>query len=197
MIKFISVLGCFILISSFTLLGDNWEFMKEENGIKVYTAPKQGSNFKKCKVLTNIKTTLDKLYNYIRDPDNFKKYSEKISKVKLINKTDKSVVYYLSIDMPWPVYDRDGVYEMKTIEKTANKAVISIDARPKLIEEQKDFVRIVESNITYKITTNGEVQDIHYEKFTDPNGSIPAWLSNSYLVDSPIEQFNRIKKDLE
>lgn len=195
--KRILTVTLFILFGFFFLAG-SWELQKDENGIKVYTALKEGSEFKKCKVITTFKTTLSDVYEYIRNPLNFKKFSNKIESLKVVKKTDKSVFYYMSIDMPWPVYNRDGVYEIKTIEKTDGKIVLQSKARPDLMPEQEGYIRIKEAETSYKLVKedDGKVK-IYYEKFVDPNGSLPAWASNEFLIDGPIKQFTQMKKDLE
>lgn len=194
--SYLVIVGSLVLFS-FAYLGDNWELQKEENGIKVYTAIKEGTNFKKCKATTSIKAPLIDMYNYIRNPLNYKKFSNKIESIKVVKKTDKSVFYYMKVDMPWPVYNRDGVYELKTVEKTDKQVILKSQAHPSLMPEQDGYVRIQTATTYYKITVNGDEIDVHYEAFTDPNGNVPAWVANHYLVDGPINNFTQMKKDLE
>ena len=49
----------------------------------------------------------------------------------------------------------------------------------------------------YIINQKGDKIHLQYEKHTDPNGSIPAWLSNYYLSDAPIENIVVMKEGIE
>ncbi len=194
MTKNFLILSACILFFSFSYMDGKWELKKEKNGIKVYTATKSGTSFRKCKATCTMKADLKDYVDFVRNPINYKKYSNKIESVKVIKKTEKSVFYYLKIDMPWPVYNRDGVYELQTITLTDKKAILKSKAHPTLLPEQTGYVRVKEATTLHSVTVDGDKINIHYEAFTDPNGAVPAWASNSYLVDGPISNLTEVKK---
>lgn len=194
--RVVLIIGSFALLS-FGFYGENWEFQKEKDGVRVYTAKKEGSNYKKCKAIGSMKVKLDDLYDYLRNPLNYKKFSNKIESIKVIKTTEKAVLYYIKVNMPWPVYNRDGVYKLETVKKTEDAFIFKGHAEPDLVPEQPGYIRVQKATNYYNVKTNGDKIDVHYEGFSDPNGSVPAWVVNYYLVDGPINNFTQMKKDLE
>ena len=186
-----------VFLLSFTFFNENWVFKKEKEGIKVYTAKVEGYKYDKSIALYTFNADINSFTNFIMDPLNFKKFSDRIEKIEVINKNETKAFYYMSIDMPWPISNRDGVYEITLKSKTNSGAHIAIVARPNLLPIQKGYVRIEYANTDYIIKKRGSELDLRYEKHTDPNGSIPAWLSNYYLSDAPIENIIVMKENIE
>lgn len=195
--NFLIVLVSFFLFSFYTVT-DNWEFRKEQNGIKVYSTRVEGYKYEKCKAIADVDAPLSKLFDYVKDPMNYKNFSDKIEKLELIKRTDTKVLYYMKVDLPWPIYNRDGVYELTVKSKTASEAIILIKARPDLLPEQEGYIRIKMADSYYKLTDKGANKShLHFEQHTDPNGAVPAWLINHYLEDGPIGNITVIKNSVE
>lgn len=193
---FIVLVSVFLL--SFTVATTNWEFRREENGIKVYATKVEGYKYEKCKAVSDVNADLSALYKYIKDPMNYKNFSDRIMKLETIKKFDNKVLYYMQVDLPWPIYNRDGVYELEVKSKTDAEAIITIRARPDLLPEQDGFIRIHMADSYYKLTSKGAGKShLHFEQHTDPNGSVPAWLINHYLEDGPIGNITVIKNSVE
>ena len=90
-------------------------------------------------------------------------------------------------------------YSILTVKsKTDKEAILTIRARPDLLPVQEGYIRIHMADSYYKLTSKGPNKShIHFEQHTDPNGSVPAWLSNSYLEDGPIGNITVIKNSVE
>jgi hypothetical protein len=195
--KFLIVF-CYILLVSFSSSVDKWEFRKKENGITVHTAKIEGHQYDKCRAISTINTNLNALFSFVKDPSNYAKFSDRVEKLVIIKKTATKVVYYMSIDLPWPIYNRDGIYELTIKSKTDKEAILRIKALPDLLPVQNGYVRIQYANSYYKLTAiEANNTAIHFEQHTDPNGNVPAWLSNSYLEDGPIGNITIMKNILE
>lgn len=195
--KFLIVLVSLFLFSFYTVT-DSWVFRKEQNGIKVYATKVEGHKYEKCKAVSDVNAPLNKLFDYVKDPMNYKNFSDKIEKLELIKRTETKVYYYMKVDLPWPIFNRDGVYELTIKSKTASEAIIVIKARPDLLPEQEGYIRIHMADSYYKLTAKGaDKSHLHFEQHTDPNGSVPAWLINHYLEDGPIGNITVIKNSVE
>lgn len=196
--KKVFVVCCYVLLVSFSKSDEKWELRKETNGITVYTTKVAGHKYDKCKALSTVNTDLNSLFQFVKNPLNYKKFSERVERMDIIKKTDTKVIYYMKVDLPWPIYNRDGVYELSVKSKTDTEAELMIRAMPKLMPNQEGYVRIHFADSYYKLTSKGPNKTaIHFEQHTDPNGSVPAWLSNSYLEDGPIGNITVMKKNLE
>lgn len=188
---------CSFLMMSFIVLDGKWELQKNENGIKIYTASKAGSSFKKTKAVATLKCDIDKLANWITNPLNYKKFNERIEKVQVLKKTENAVVYYMTVDLPWPVNNRDGIYVLTHNKTNKDLIDIRIKAVPDVLKNKEGYVRVRESNVHYSLkrTADNKV-NMTYETYTDPNGKIPAWLSNSYVIDGPFNNVSYYKKNI-
>lgn len=193
----IILIACFVLFG-FTFLAHKWELKKEENGIKVYTKKVEGSKYEKCKALTNIKANLNVVFNFIKNPVNYKKFNDRIESIDVIKETKDKVLYYIKVDMPWPVCSRDGIYEITVKYKTDNEVLLVNRALPELLPEQEGYIRIYLADTFYKLTKKENNSCyVHFEQHINPNGDVPAWLSNYYLVDGPIGNLTVLKDLLE
>jgi hypothetical protein len=195
--KIFLIVFCYVLFVSFSFSDEKWVLAKEQDGIKVYTADVPGYKYDKSIALYSFNSDINSFCNFAMKPLNYKKFSERIERIDIIKTTDTKVVYYMSIDMPWPIYNRDGVYELSIKSKSSSKAHLIIRARPDYLPVQKGYIRIKHANTDYIVKTEGDKLHLRYEKHTDPNGNIPAWLSNYYLSDAPIENIMVMKKNIE
>lgn len=187
----------FVSFLGLSFLQPTWELKKNKDGIKVYTAKKEGSKYKQCKAEVSLKTDINATCNYFLNPSNYKDHSEKITKLEVVKQTDKQAIYYIAVDMPWPVSDRDGVYQVDVISKTNEKAILTITPLPDIIAKVKNHVRITVSSTKYIIKKNGDKVDIAFYQHVEPGGSVPALIANYFVEDSPYEVLTAVREDLE
>ncbi|MCW8804461.1 MAG: hypothetical protein OQK57_08695, partial [Ignavibacteriaceae bacterium] len=90
---------------------------------------------------------------------------------------------------PWPVKNRDSVYESVTkISEDKKYARIVLKPLGNYIEEKKGFVRMYNGNGFWELEeTEDNTIQITYQFLSDPGGKVPAWLSNSMVVSSPFQ----------
>ena len=59
------------------------------------------------------------------------------------------------------------------------------------LPEEEGYVRVAKVEGLWKLTPKGPGQtEITYQVQTEPGGSVPSWLANSFVVDAP---FNTLK----
>lgn len=189
----------FLLVSFIglnTIAQNDWKYETTKNDIKIYTGPKEGSKHKQCKAIVEINTTIDEFCRYITNPDNYKTHSSRIKMLKTLKKGTNSAYYYLAVDVPM-FSDRDGVYYVEQKSKSDTKAKVEIKAKPDLTEDQKGFVRVKISHTIYNVEKTDKGIKMTMFMHADPGGSVPGWVANMFLVDSPLEICAAIRNDLE
>jgi len=204
MIKHLSILT---LVFSFVLNNpiqaqSDWELKKENEDIKVYTCKKPGSSFKAFKVVSLIEAnSITVVAAAILDVDKYKKWMPDSEEVALIKKfNDSDDIHYVRTAAPWPVNDRDGVYEQKArYHKEDNRVVIELNMLKEYDYPKDDkVVRMTAGSGFWEITDAGEGKyKIVYEYLANPGGSIPAWLANSSVVNIPFEMMENLKALVE
>jgi len=191
--------SCLVLMCS-ALSAQTWNFIKEKEGIKIYTRTPDHSNFKCFKGETVFHTTMEKLSRYIGNVENVDWWDKNVKEIKVLTfEPDKLVRYYLVYDVPWPMNDRDLCVEAKiTVDPITGEKTVSAKPLPDAVPERKGIVRIRNywQKWTLKPTGNNTIQAV-LEGFVDPGGNVPSWLYNMVIVDTPLKVMRGIKKLVE
>jgi hypothetical protein len=181
------------------LSGQSWDFIKESNGIKIFTQKEAGKSLKSYKGMADINAPAEKIIALMKDINNTCWWDKNITQIKvLLNEKSEWIQYYLVYDLPWPITDRDLCLDVKsTSDKITGESRINIIAVPDLLPEHKNMVRIKNYRQTWIIIPAGkEMSHVILEGFIDPAGSVPDWLSNLLLVDSPLRSIKGLKKQI-
>lgn len=169
--------------------GDNWILEKEGDGIKIYTRISEGSTIKEFKALTTSTQPIEWLANLIDDVENYPNWQANITTatlLKQVNATEKYIHY--TTDTPWPITDRDVAIHAKKTKKENGAVLFTLTSVPNYIAEKEDFIRLKISNGSWEFTPieNNKI-DVTYRFYGDPEGSLPEWLINVFIVTGPYE----------
>jgi hypothetical protein len=169
---------------------DDWKLVKEEKNIKVFIRKPDNSKYEQIRIISKTQSQLSEIVNALEDVNHHKDWVYATEESYIINKTDVSNFdYYVTIDMPFPVKDRDLVIRYKRTQDPNSKVVtINSVSAPGIKAEVKSLVRIKEFETSYKLTPleNGWVE-IDYFLTADPGGSLPAWVVNLVTTKGPLE----------
>jgi hypothetical protein len=197
----ISLLPLFVfLLISVDLSAQSWTFAKEENGIKVFTRKEPGNSLKTFKGITDVTSTMDKVCQLIGNVNNHDWWDENVKEIKVLAyEKDKYFRYYLVYEVPWPLTDRDLCVETRvTIDPVTGKHVLMATPLTDVVPEQPDRIRIKKywQKWTIQPMENGVIR-LTLEGFVDPAGSIPSWLYNMVIVETPLKIMRRVKRYVE
>jgi len=186
----------FFLTGSPDLSGQSWVFVKEKEGIRLYTRKEANNSIKSFKGEVYIHAPVEKVYSLITNVKNFDWWDDDISEIKvLLYEKDKVIQYYLIYDVPWPITDRDLVVDSHiTIDPATG--TISIEARSLLnvIPEKPDLIRIKKYWQRWTLVpVEKDLVHLILEGSVDPAGSVPAWLSNMVITETPLKVIRSVK----
>lgn len=193
----------FLFISLFLLaqvVGPEWNLRKNKSGIKVYTRSVEGSKFDEFKGVTVIEhTTLPAVLELLLDVKSYDLLFPDCMNPKVLKQEGKwHDIHYIQTKGPFPVKDRDSVFEQKTIiDKDGKHAVITLIALPDYIPENKEMVRIRKGSGFWDLEEDsaGNVK-VTYQFQPDPAGEVPSWLANSFVETHPYKTLNNLKSRL-
>jgi len=194
--------GVFTFLSSWSYAEDSsWELeaSDEDRQIQVFTREVEGSELKEFKGVTLIKTDVNALVALLKDADAATQWMHNIIEFDVkeeINEVE-SVVYSIS-ETPWPVTDRDS-YVRSVLTADANGTVKStFKAEPEFGPLDEEYVRMpsVEGGWTFTPKEAGTVE-VTYQVHADPGGSLPNWLVNSIVVETPLETLTNLHEQLK
>jgi hypothetical protein len=188
-----------LLAFGYDISAQNWKFIKEVDGIKIYTRQQENSPVKGFKGELNLDASPEKLQEMITDVKNFDKWDEDVKEMMVFySEKNKGYKYYLVFDVPWPLTDRDLCLEAK-IESNPSTGIITITSQPlfNAIPEKPDKVRITKYSQKWTIQPlgNGQVHLV-LEGFVDPAGSIPAWLINMVIANTPLNILKAVREHI-
>ncbi len=190
-----SIIFAIVFLSS-GLYAQTWKFIKEKDGIRIYTMTDEHSSFKCFRGETVFHTTMEKLSKYIGNIQNVDWWDKNVREIKILSTDpDKLIRYYLVYGVPWPLNDRDLCVEAKiTIDPVSGEKVVAAKPLPDVVPERDGIVRIRNywQKWTLKPIGNNNIQAV-LEGFVDPGGNVPSWLYNMVIVDTPLKVMRGIK----
>jgi len=171
---------------------ETWKLKKNENNIKIYTKDLDNSKIKAYKATTTLNHSITKIKTLLMDPDKFTKWVDRNSYTKSFEPGENYVFYHSIFTAPFPVQDRDVVIKAE-YKKTENGAIIehtsAYDKKPVL----ENTIRVKDTYGKWELIKVSDNQTkIIYLGYSDPSGSIPAWLINSFLIDGPFNSISNL-----
>jgi hypothetical protein len=199
MFRFILLFHVAVALSC-SMVAQSWDFIKEKDGIKIYTRKESGKSLKSYKGVSDINAPAKKVFDLIEDVNNTDWWDKNFNQIKVLNyEKYKRAQYYLVYCLPWPVTDRDLCVDVTvTVDTVTGEGRITAGPLPGVIPERNDRVRIKEYRQTWTVTPIGEeLAHVELEGYIDPAGSIPDWISNMLIIDSPMKVISGVKQRLE
>lgn len=184
----------------FHVSGQEWNFIKEKEGIKIYTRKEKGNSLKSFRGVTDIRASMEEVTNLIGNVKNLDWWDKNLREIKVLQyEPDHYSQYYLVYDAPWPVSDRDLCVEAKiTDDRFSRQRTIMSTPLPDIIPEQPGIVRITDywQRWTMMPMRDGKVHVV-LEGYVDPAGSVPDWIYNFVITETPLKIMRGIKEKLE
>lgn len=188
---------CFLFYSLPVLSQFKWEIKKQTSGITIYTSDVAGSEFKAFKGVTTISAShISEVVAPLVDVPNAPKLFPDTKESKYLKKSsDGNFIQFQITEAPWPVDDREGVFEIKSdYNKTNKEVIINIRCIKYDYPVSASAVRMSEGGGFWKITEiNKGVFEVTYQYHANPAGKIPPWLANSFVVDNPFITLQNLK----
>ncbi|MDX9772684.1 MAG: hypothetical protein RBT02_04585 [Bacteroidales bacterium] len=195
----IAIFFCTLMLP-FPLAAQSWNFVKEKDSIKIYTRVEDGKTLRSYRGVTNINAPVEKVFTVMEDVYNTDWWDKKLTQIKvLLYEKDRKAQYYLVYDLPSPVTDRDLCVDVTvTIDLVTGERKIDAVSLNGVIPERKDKVRIKDYRQTWTIRPAGkETTHVILEGFVDPAGTIPEWISNVLIVESPLKAIGGLRERME
>ncbi len=188
------------LVLSSTMAAQSWDLIKEKDGIKIYTRREVGKSLKSYKGVADINAPAEVVFALIEDVNNTDWWDKNFNRIKVLQyEKNKRAQYYLIYDLPWPVIDRDLCVDVTvTIDPITGLRKITAFPLPGVIPEYSNMIRIREYRQTWTVSPAGKnLAHVVLEGYIDPAGSIPDWISNMLIVDSPVKVISGVRQRLE
>lgn len=179
------------------LWAEDWQLLRDDNGIQIYNKSVVGSEIKAVRGTTVIKANLGRLVTLLAEPS-LRPLWDKYCGESYWHDGDDSgeSLLYVHSKLPWPVTDRDMLLEVMW-EQNPNDLTVTMHSvvSKRKLANIKGRVRVVEGWNNWELIplSEGKVQ-ISSSAHIDPAGPVPPWLLNMLAVESPYDILRRLKK---
>jgi len=189
---------CFLFLFFIPLnaTGNQWERVKNSNGIEIYLRPVEGSVIKEFRGVTTVQGSLSSILAVLDDTTSYTLWMYRCSSAELLFK--KNVyerITYTVTSSPWPVVDRDiAVKSVFSQDKKTFAVTVSLSGLPSYTPVRQGRVRMnrVSGYWLLEPLGNGNVR-VTYRLHSEPGGSVPDSLVNSSLVDIPFNTLYNLR----
>ncbi len=190
---FLILLGLF---TSTAVAQHPWKLKKVEDGISIYTAHTENSNYKSLKVEVSVAANINQLIAFLLDIEKQPEwvYSTKLSRIVDVVAPNE-LIFYSEADLPWPCSNRD--YIAHFVINQTKPGHVTIDSRTDSdkLPRKKGLVRVPKSIAHWDITSISDHElKIVYTLHFDPGGVLPAWLVNLFLTKGPGHTFQHLRQ---
>lgn len=198
--KTISYITLFFLCTSFCLTAqEQWEMIKDKDGIQVYLEEEGIYAFKTFKGTTTIDASIHDFIDTIFDLNSYAEWGHNVKSASLLErKGDTLQIYYSIAKAPFPYKNRDGVYRNRFTWNKENKELnVSIEVLDDYLEENDKYIR-VSGNGYWKVKVADKNKlEVTFLMQVDPGGAVPSWLANLFVEDTPFNTLTNIKKNID
>jgi hypothetical protein len=171
----------------------------DDKDIKVFTREVEGSELKEFKGITHIKASVNAFVALLKDDQEATNWMHNVIVFDVKERiSDEEIIVYTVNEAPWPVTDRDA-YIRSIMTADANGAVTSvIKAEPDYGELDEEYVRMpsVDGAWTFTPQADGMVEVV-YQVHANPGGSLPDWLVNAIVVETPMETLSNLHEKVQ
>lgn len=179
----------------------DWSLRKDENGIRIYTRDVPGAAMKATKAETVFDAPVPTCISVLKDVNGFTKLFPNCTYAEAISTSGDTVqLQYIRLDAPWPVTDRDYAFEYRYRHGKEKGAVhVHTACLPKAYPPDPSMIRLDKGEGLWVFSPTGDGKTrLVYEFHGSPGGTVPAWLANTSVVDSPMQMlknFHQLVKD--
>lgn len=193
-------LACLLLVFFSFAQASSWELKKDEDGIRVYVRDIKGSEFRAFRGTVEVSSSLGAIVAVLKDGDGTRQWLKDCEDSKFLSEFDPAgYLMYFRTDAPWPVKDRDYALRYKLEQDPQTLSVtLSFKGDASLTPQRDECVRVSDIEGAWHMTPqpSGKIL-LEYEVSADPNGSLPAWLANQFVVDQPFYTLKKFRKQIQ
>ncbi len=197
--KRIVLLVLILFQSGFLFSQEDWKLIKESDDIEVFTKNENNYKLDTFKATVTINTSVSNFVSVLNTIPIFPSWGHNIKNANLLERSgDTLQIYYSVAKAPFPYKNRDGIY-LNRFRWQKERKTLMVD-----IEVLDDYLALDEKFVRVKGYGYWEVKELSKNKIfvvfsmqIDPGGSIPSWLANMFVDDSPYNTLLNLKALLE
>ncbi len=176
-----------------------WQLIRDESGIQLYSTSVESSPVNKVRASVVIDVPLSDVVGALNDVDFYLRWVPYLQQAKrLTDDSPQGYLIYNYFDAPWPAHDRDYVYRVK-LTQDAHSAIYRLHSEEsELMPPQKHVVRAELIECQYQLTAlNPQQTQVEIIYHIDPKGKLPLWVINAVNKRVPYNGLKHLRYLLE
>lgn len=192
-----SLLALFLCWPAILLAQDDWELRRNEMGVRVYTRSLEGYAYKQVRSVVSLENTrLSSIVSLILDTSQCPRWSFRCTEARVVEWLGEQENYVYTVsDLPWPASDRDMISHATWVQDPQSlEVIIRGNAVADRLPARDGFVRVRQAAITWRLTPREDASiQLEFTALIDPSGSLPVWITNQMLVETPFRSLIGIR----
>jgi hypothetical protein len=175
------------------------ELKKEKDDLKVYTCSSADSKLNVLKAELMLEdTSFKELLDFVNDINNYVNWQYNTKEARILQTSDKAVIYRTVVDAPWPLSNREMILE-HSAKFDSVRQILEIGSRTVSYNypRNEELIRVPLSIAKWNVSSINNSLKIEYTLRIDPGGSVPAWLVNIAMTEGPFNSFIKLKEELK
>jgi len=187
-------------------LNNNWQQVKNENNIQVYTIDQPGTDIVKAKAVALIHAPLISIQQTLDDLDSRPEWIPFLVHSKIVSEQSANEkVEYSLFSAPWPASDRDFIYSVKR-DELVDGELGSLDKRVYNMHSI-EYAQIppgggiirgeIFESVYRLVAVNKKLTRVEIIYHADPKGWLPGWIINIIQRAFPYQMMRNLKNKME
>lgn len=180
-----------------------WQEIRNENGIQVYSLAVQNTAIVKARALAIINAPLENIQQLVDKLPQRSQWVPYLSYSKIIEKISATEqIEYSLFSAPWPASNRDFVYRLQQSQQLIDDR-LQLSYRMQSVNHaampsQPGLIRGEIFYSVYRLTAiNAEQTQLELIYHADPRGWLPNWIVNIIQRGFPFRMMQNLKRQLE
>ena len=184
-LPFVLIIFCLVITAGRAMAetyDSDWELVMNKNGIKAYSRKVSGSGIFEFRAVMVVDARAEVVAEALRDIPAMPQWLPDCDKAALINMEGRNnFTTYISLDLPWPVKDRDAVMKTVTTYDFAHARAVTdfVTFQEASYPPNDSHVRIpdIKGQYVFEFVTREKTGIVQTYR-ADIGGNIPEWMTN-------------------
>lgn len=184
-----------------TARASSWQHVVTEDGITVTSREVPGRDFPTFRGVGVVHGSIYEVLAVLKDIGRYSEWMERAKNGRLLKQINElEYVVYGCTDAPWPVSDRDAVYQSKTIVDLP-KMTVTVNfwaVKSKVMPPQDGIVRMEKLRGHFKFKALDERKTrVEYQADADPAGMLPTWVAKLATKKLPLATLQGLRRQVK
>jgi hypothetical protein len=173
--------------------GASWLLVKDKQGVKLYTASIDGSDYVAVKAVAQIDASLETIVAVLGDGEGCNQWRELCQSSRVLQTLpDRERTIYMVLNMPWPLSDRDMVIHSRTTLDNENKAFTVNFTSAQDSYPIQDYIRAISTGRYHVRVTSEQQVEFSMVMHTELGGNLSPSIINDRLVKNTLADVARL-----